>query len=233
MKKKFKAILKILLVILVISIIRNSNIIEKCTHKTKYVKNPDDIGVLINRYNHLSQEYKPDDLTVPNIKFVFKEDLPKNKMRKEAAEAIEKMFSDAKSKGIVLYGVSGYRSYETQDALYKERVKSVGKKEAEKYVARPGESEHQSGLAMDVGTKNYLHNENIGNTKEGKWLKDNAYKYGFIIRYPKEKEYITGVNYEPWHIRYVGCDMAKAIESKGITLEEYYGKTSVGRIIKK
>ena len=111
MKKKFKAILKILLVILVISIIRNSNIIEKCTHKTKYVKNPDDIGVLINRYNHLSQEYKPDDLTVPNIKFVFKEDLPKNKMRKEAAEAIEKMFSDAKSKGFVLYGVSGYRSY--------------------------------------------------------------------------------------------------------------------------
>ena len=233
MKKKFRAILKILLVVLVISIIHNSNIIEKCTHKTKYVKNPDDIGVLINRYNRLSQEYKPDDLTVPNIKFVFKGDLPKKKMRKEAAEAIEKMFSDAKSKGIVLYGVSGYRSYETQDALYKERVKSAGKKEAEKYVARPGESEHQSGLAMDVGTKNYLRGENIGNTKEGKWLKDNAYRYGFIIRYPKEKEYITGVNYEPWHIRYVGRDMAKAIESKEITLEEYYGETSIGRIIKK
>ena len=123
-----------------------------------------------------------------------------------------------------MYCVSGYRSYATQNAIYQAKLKAAGLEYTSKYVAYPGQSEHQTGLAMDVtneaGVQKPL-TQDFGQSKEGKWLQANAHVYGFIIRYPAGKEGITGYNYEPWHIRYVGPDVAKIIQAQDLTLEEY------------
>ncbi|SHM85198.1 D-alanyl-D-alanine carboxypeptidase [Ruminococcus flavefaciens] len=112
---------------------------------------------------------------------------------------------------------SGFRSYATQNTIYNNYVASDGVEVADTYSARPGHSEHQTGLAIDV---NSISNDFIG-TPECEWLAKNAHKYGFIIRYPKGKESITGYRYEPWHIRFVGIDTATAIYNSGLCLEEY------------
>lgn len=131
---------------------------------------------------------------------------------------------DAKNTGINLNIISGFRSYDTQAVIYNRYVNSDGQANADTYSARPGHSEHQSGLAADINSldQNWIY------TNEGKWLNNNCYKYGFIIRYPKGKEAITGYIYEPWHIRYVGTDLATKLYNNGnwITLEEYFGITS-------
>lgn len=183
----------------------------------KNVNNPDDIMVLVNYRNQISKDYVPKDLVVPNIEFTFKGDDPKKQMRKPAALAIEKMFDEAKNQGINLYGVSGYRSADRQKKIFDSRVQAVGETKAKKYVALPGESEHQTGLAMDIGRLE----GNFGQSKEGKWLRDNAHNFGFILRYPEGKEHITKINYEPWHFRYVGVNSAKEIYNSGLILEEY------------
>lgn len=115
--------------------------------------------------------------------------------------------------------VSGFRSYEYQEKVYSEYVKEYGVDKTDTFSAKPGYSEHQSGLALDICDDS----DKFINTKENKWLQKNAHKFGFIIRYPKGKEYITGYKYEPWHIRYVGKKHAKKIFSKKLTLEEYLG----------
>jgi D-alanyl-D-alanine carboxypeptidase len=114
---------------------------------------------------------------------------------------------------------SGFRSYAYQQNLYNRYVARDGKAEADRYSARPGHSEHQTGLAMDVNSVG----QSFAYTSEGKWLAAHAHEYGFIIRYPKGKEDITGYMYEPWHIRYVGVEIAKEITEAGITFEEYMG----------
>ena len=131
------------------------------------------------------------------------------------------MKNDAKNNNINLYIRSGFRSYNTQVSLYNNYVKRDGKAAADTYSARAGHSEHQTGLAADINSLD----QSFINTKEGKWLNDNCYKYGFIIRYPKGKESITGYIYEPWHIRYVGTDISSKLYNNGnwITLEEYLG----------
>ena len=139
-------------------------------------------------------------------------------------EAFKQMSSDAEKEGIKLRITSGYRSYSVQDDLYKKYVKSDGVQVADAYSARAGYSEHQSGLAFDLnGT-----NRNFIKTKEGKWLNDNCYKYGFVLRFPEGKEEYTGYMYEGWHFRYVGLDLAKILYNDGdwISLEEYYGISS-------
>ena len=138
--------------------------------------------------------------------------------------AFSKMKSDASSEGVSLKVISGYRSYSRQSTIYNNYVSKDGKAKADTYSARAGHSEHQTGLAADI---NSLSTSFI-NTKEGKWLNDNCYKYGFIIRYPKGKSDITGYMYEPWHIRYVGVDLATKLYNNGswITMEEYFGITS-------
>jgi len=138
--------------------------------------------------------------------------------------AFNKMKSDASSQGVNLKIISGYRSYSSQKSIYNNYVKKDGVTKADTYSARAGHSEHQTGLAADI---NSLYTSFI-NTKEGKWLNDNCYKYGFIIRYPKGKSDITGYMYEPWHIRYVGVELATKLYNGGnwITLEEYFGITS-------
>ncbi|EPY2274608.1 M15 family metallopeptidase [Clostridium sporogenes] len=178
--------------------------------------------VLVNRDNKLDESYLPHDLIVPNIRFLENRNFQVRRLRRVASEALEKLFHEAENENIILLGVSGYRSYNYQVNVYNNSVYRNGQQHAYKYVAQPGSSEHQTGLAMDIVSTEYTNlDENFVNTRAYKWLKENCYKYGFIIRYPKEKENITGYNFEPWHIRYVGIEAATEIVNKGITLEEY------------
>lgn len=192
---------------------------------SQQVSNPSDLTVLVNKKHNLPSNYVPPDLVKPNVPFSFKQDIPKRYMRKEAAQALENLFAKAKEDGVELYGVSAYRPYATQVAIFNSNAKAEGKDKANQTSAIPGQSEHQTGLAIDVSSKNmnFLLSEKFGETKEGKWLAEHAADFGFIIRYPKGKESITGYSYEPWHIRYVGVDNAKQIYEKGITLDEYLG----------
>lgn len=180
------------------------------------------VQAVVNKEYGLPEDYKPEDLVVPNVPFSFSGTLEKSYLRKEAAEALERLFNLAKKEGIQLNAVSGFRSYDYQKKLYANNVKRKGQEHTDRFSAKPGHSEHQTGLTMDVSSKS-ANNElelTFANTKEGKWLKENAHRAGFIIRYPKGKESITGYAYEPWHIRYVG-DIAESIYKKKLTLEEY------------
>jgi D-alanyl-D-alanine carboxypeptidase len=187
------------------------------------VAKPADIAVLVNKTNKLPDNFKPDDLVEPNIPFIFKEKSDKRLMRKEAAGALEKLVAAAKKDDISLAGVSGYRSQSTQKTLFENYAKKDGEEAARKYSAVPGHSEHQTGLAMDVSGSDgkCAASDCFAGTKEAKWLAEHAAEHGFIIRYPKGKEDITGYQYEPWHLRYVGTKAAKEIMEKGVTLEEY------------
>jgi len=142
----------------------------------------------------------------------------------DAWDAWTLMKADATSLGLNIWIQSGYRSYEAQKGLYDKYVSRDGKLAADTYSARPGHSEHQTGYAFDLNTIT----DAFSNTDEGKWVNENAYKYGFIIRYPKGKEDITGYKYESWHLRYVGKDLAEKLYNNGdwITMEEYFGITS-------
>ncbi|MDO0978793.1 M15 family metallopeptidase [Staphylococcus hominis] len=143
----------------------------------------------------------------------------------KAQQALQQLFSAAQKEGINLYKISGYRSYPTQVQLYNRYAARDGKKAADKYSARPGYSEHQTGLTFDIGGVNSDKNlyASFGKTKEGQWIAKNAHKYGFIVRYPKGKEKVTGYQYEPWHLRYLGKDTATKVYQSGKTLEEYVG----------
>ena len=145
-------------------------------------------------------------------------------MRKEAADALEEMFKEAEKDGIYLFAVSGFRSYERQQAIFQNEVNTKGEELAKEAVAVPGQSEHQTGLSMDISAESVGFNlvEEFENTVEGKWLSENAHKFGFILRYPKGKETITGYKFEPWHFRYVGKDIAKIIYENNWTLEEFF-----------
>lgn len=189
------------------------------------IQNPLNVLALVNKMFALPESYNPTDLVKPNVSFSFGDQtIEKSLMRQEAAVALENMFAEAKTSGIELYAVSGYRSYERQRIIFDAEVKKSGEEKATQVVAVPGNSEHQSGLAMDISAKsaNLSLTESFGETNEGKWLAANAHKYGFILRYPKGKETITGYQYEPWHFRYVGVDAAQTIFEKNITLEEYF-----------
>jgi len=180
--------------------------------------------ILVNREHEVPKDYVPKNLVEVNVRFSPGTAIQQKMMQKTAAEALEALFDQAQNEGIKLYGVSGYRSYDYQKMIYERKVNAVGKTEADKYVAYPGQSEHHTGLAMDVineeGVSELL-TANFGETKEGQWLEENAHKFGFIIRYPEGKEHITGYNYEPWHLRYVGKEAAQIIKSRGLVLEEY------------
>jgi zinc D-Ala-D-Ala carboxypeptidase len=187
------------------------------------VANPKEVAVLVNKSFRLPEGYKPDPLVEPNVPFIFEGKSEKRMLRKEAADALEKLFAGAKADGVSLAGVSGYRSEATQTTLYNNYVKKDGVEAANKYSAKPGTSEHQTGLAIDVSgsTGKCAAEDCFAGTKEANWLVDHAAEYGYILRYLKGKESITGYQYEPWHIRFVGKDIAKEIMAKGITLEEY------------
>lgn len=194
------------------------------TPTTEMDLDPKSITAYINKEYCLSKDYVPDNLVVPNITFDITGNSERKLMRVEAALAIEKMFVTALEEGFTLYGISGYRSYERQKEIFLNNIVHKGKKHTLKYSAAPGTSEHQTGLAMDVSSKSVRYKlvTSFAKCKEGKWLSDNAHKFGFIIRYPKNQYDVTGYAYEPWHIRYVGEDLANYLYTNNMTLDEYY-----------
>ena len=162
-------------------------------------------GILIaNKTYQLPSSYAPGGLT------------------DECYSAFRKMQAGAERDGISLFIVSGYRSYSTQESIYWRYVGNDGMKEADTYSARPGHSEHQTGLAMDLNSLD----DSFANTPAGRWLEAHGHEYGFIIRYPRGKQDITGYIFEPWHVRYLGVDTATKVYESGLTLEEYLGITS-------
>lgn len=189
--------------------------------------------ILVNKTHGLSSSYKPDDMVVFDrfVAGVGSEET--HKLRKVAADALNKMFDAAEADGIELKLRTGFRSFDYQTNLYNSYVTKNGQADADTYSARPGFSEHQSGLACDLGgaTEGFALSYNFGETKEGQWVADHAHEYGFIIRFTDGKTVngnrmpgeITGYVFEPWHIRYVGKDHAATIKQLGITLEEYLG----------
>nr|WP_229722218.1 M15 family metallopeptidase [Priestia taiwanensis] len=187
--------------------------------------NPNNIQVVVNKTHKLPDGYRPTDLVVPNVSFSFNGVVEKSHLREEAARALEKLFALAKEEGIKLNAVSGFRSHQYQQAVYKNSINKNGIEHADRFSAKPGHSEHQTGLVMDVSANsvNNALEQYFADTKEGKWLRDNAHRAGFIIRYPKGKEHITGYAYEPWHLRYVGS-IAEDIFKQQVTLEEYMGQ---------
>ncbi|WML44992.1 M15 family metallopeptidase [Neobacillus sp. PS3-40] len=191
------------------------------------IQNPANTLALVNKNYALPTNYIPGDLVRPNVPFSFGDQkLEKSLIRKEAATALEKMFAAAKDSGIELYAVSGYRSYSRQKTIFDAEINKVGEKKAVQAVALPGSSEHQTGLAMDVASlsTNLDLTEGFASTKEGKWIAENAHKFGFILRYPKGKEGITIYEYEPWHFRYVGVKAATIIYKHNWTLEEFFNE---------
>ena len=180
--------------------------------------------ILVNKEYGLPQDYVPSDLTPVNITFAQGVVESKKQMRAEAAAALEKMFAAAMEVGIELVGIYGYRSYYTQKKIYEKRLEEVGEKHVSRYNAEPGHSEHQTGLAMDIGCEGYLDlTERFAGTPAYRWIQKNAHLYGFIIRYTEYGEEETGYAFEPWHVRYVG-DEAAAIRESGMTLEKYVEK---------
>lgn len=193
------------------------------------VSEPASMAVLVNKQRKLPENYQPNDLVFPNVPFLLPEKSEKRKMRKEAADALEQLFAAAQADGVSLAGVSAYRTHAYQKALFNRYAKKDGVEKARTYSAVPGTSEHETGLAIDVSGKDgkCAATSCFAGTKEANWLDENVEKFGFIIRYPEGKDAITGYIYEPWHLRYVGLDIANEIGEKGITLEEYSGVVPV------
>lgn len=173
--------------------------------------------MLVNKYYKLTKDFKLDDIVPISNQFAYED----NEIRKHVYERYRSMWNAAKEEGLLLIVNSSYRDYETQDAVWKDYAEANGEEWADNKAARAGSSEHETGLALDIVTNNVIMNE-FENTEEFKWLQDNAYKYGFILRYPKGKENITGYEYESWHYRYVGEEVAKEIHDLDITFDEYY-----------
>ena len=188
-------------------------------------------SVLVNREYRLPASYIPKNLVEPSIPFDAPAGDPKRLLRKDAAKAVHALFQGAKSCQITLWGVSGYRPYSRQEELYEAALKKANltvdsppEELCKLLVAPPGASEHQTGLALDVSCPDVAFDlvEEFAETQAGKWLKAYAPLYGFVIRYPKGKEAVTGYAYEPWHIRYVSKSLALYLSLTGLTLEEYH-----------
>lgn len=199
--------------------------------KTKHsLTDPNSIWVIVNKRHALPAGYVPADLTVPKVPLR----VPGNQsmqLRRPAARALETMFDAAKSQGLKLMLSSGFRTYSYQVGLYGSYVKSQGRVAADTFSARPGYSEHQTGLAADIeGTDRKCELEAcFAATPQGKWLAAKAYKYGFILRYPTGLEAVTGYEAEPWHFRYVGVELSTAMHDQGIKTMEQFFNVAGGR----
>lgn len=187
--------------------------------------------ILVNRSHCLSRHAVPHSLLEPDIFFAAPAGDARRLLEADAAQAAEKLFARGREEDIYLCGISGYRSYERQEALFLAKQQENRNESGEDgeetpvlWVAPPGASEHQTGLALDVSCQavGYELEETFAETKEGRWLARCAPLFGFILRYPKGKEQITGYGWEPWHIRYVTRSLALYLTLTGLTLEEYY-----------
>lgn len=197
---------------------------DKTTHS---LTDPTSPWVIVNKQRQLSpSDYVPSDLTSPmNITIITTE--IEAMLNRETAEALMALAAAAREAGIDLEVASAYRSYDDQARIYQSMVKGYGQTEADRQSARPGHSEHQTGWAVDLDDANSDEcrlEACFADTAAAKWLAANAHTYGFVIRYPAGKESVTGYNYEPWHIRYVGVELAGEMRRTGVqTLEEFFG----------
>ena len=191
-----------------------------------------DVTVLVNKEHILDKDYVPLEMYVvdenENNFHQFKDASLKPMLRSDIKEYVDKLINDAQELGLPIIVDSGYRSFKYQQVVLDALIKEKGD-EAFKLVALPGASEHQTGLAIDFAYyENGIYNDDVKeNDKEAIWLKNNAWKYGFILRYPKGKENVTGYNFEPWHFRFVGLKLAKYLFKNDLTLEEYYKNSNI------
>ena len=186
------------------------------TH-TKATKDLNTNTILVNKYNYLTEDYVPENLQTVDKKYSSKT----LQLVDYAKEAFEELSEAASKENYTVLAMSSYRSYQYQYNLYNRYVSTDGVEAADTYSARPGYSEHQTGLAVDVynGKEDFT---NFEKTKEYNWMQDNAYKFGFILRFPKDKVLETGYQNESWHYRYVGKEIAKYIHDNNLCFEEYY-----------
>ena len=178
--------------------------------------------VLVNKFNSLGEDYTPDDLVTVTVPTIL-ENPEVNQLTEIASTALSDMFAAAEKEDLFLFARSGFRSYNTQIHLFNGYAEKHGEEAANTYSAKPGFSEHQTGLVMDITSESvqFQLTEQFGETPEGKWVEENAHDFGFIVRYPKVKEDITGYIYEPWHLRYLGKDVATAVYESDVTYEEF------------
>lgn len=175
--------------------------------------------ILVNKYNYVTEDYIPENLQIVSSKYSSKT----VKLVSYAKEAFEELAAAAEKENYTINAMSSYRDYAYQNTLYNNYGKKDGYDNADTYSARPGYSEHQTGLAVDIDNKKEYFT-NFEKTKEYEWMQNNAYKYGFILRFPKDKVLETGYEYESWHYRYVGKEIAKYIHDNNMCYEEYYAQ---------
>lgn len=184
---------------------------------TKVTPYLNSIKILSNKYYYMPSDYVPENLEVISSECSS----GTRYLVRDARVAFEKLCMDAKRDGYTVRAMSAYRSYNYQATLYQNYVDKDGVDSADTYSARPGFSEHQTGLVVDVDDASYSFNS-FHQSKSFKWMQDNAYKYGFIMRYPEDKVDITGYSYESWHYRYVGVDVSTKMRDEKLSFDEYY-----------
>lgn len=185
-------------------------------------KLPSSIWAVVNKTSPISQSYAPQAIQIPNVPTLTTKSSDEQSIRTDTVAPVQNMFAAAEAEGHKLMIGSGYRPASLQSVYFNSLANSIGETAANQSIARPGQSEHQTGLAIDISTLSrqcYLNNC-FATTADGLWLADNSYKFGFILSYPEGKENITGYQYEPWHFRYVGVDLATALHQSGLTLDE-------------
>lgn len=229
-KKLFAVLIVVILCVAVWLLLRPENTITTSNptqyspfNKSKYsLSKPDSLWVVVNKKRSLPSDYTPRNLRYPNVK--LRSSNPEMQVRDDAATALEQMATAAKKAGVPLMLASGYRPYSLQEAVYNNYVAQDGETAANRYSAKPGHSEHQTGLAIDLsGTDGVCVIEDcFKDTKTAKWLAKNAHTYGYILRYEPGKEAIVGYTYEPWHFRYVGVPLATEIYQNKTTMEQFF-----------
>jgi D-alanyl-D-alanine carboxypeptidase len=197
----------------------------KFNKKQYSLNDPTSIWVIVNKGRILPADYTPRDLMAPNVPLRLSSSDSEMQLRSIAAPSLQRMFGDASKENIHLMISSAYRSYGLQKTVYSNNISAEGQQGADSLSAKPGHSEHQTGLAVDIEPASRACEVEVcfADTAEGKWLAANSYKYGFIIRYPANKEQLTGYEYEPWHVRYIGEDSANQINITKQTLEQFFG----------
>jgi D-alanyl-D-alanine carboxypeptidase len=205
-------------VIALVNVNRDNNYYEN----SKETDTSKDILMLVNKYNYLKEDYTPEDLVIISQNYSWG-DLGSQKTRKVVYDAFQNMWNAANSEAnIYLMVSSSYRDYKSQETVYNNYKSLKGEKYADSIAARPGYSEHQTGLSLDIFTKTSSNKNTFKDSDAYTWLINNSYKYGFILRYPEDKVNITGYEAESWHYRYVGIDIASFIHDNNITFDEYY-----------
>jgi zinc D-Ala-D-Ala carboxypeptidase len=195
---------------------------DKSQHPTD---EPGGIWWVVNKKRPLPKDYEPASLSTPNIKLRWAPIAESMQVSSTIAQPLEEMHKVMTAAGFDVMLISGFRSEKTQAELYNGYVAASGQEEADRLSAKPGTSEHQTGLVVDLGrSDNKCELEQcFGELPEGKWLAEHAHEYGFIVRYPQGKEAVVGYMYEPWHVRYVGKELAAELHKTNQTMEEFFG----------